>query len=273
MSITGKRTMPDGTELFTETWPNKEPIGTVLIIHGVSEYTGRWSHVAEFLVGEGFEVHSYDQRAHGRSGDGVIDIRDFNHYVDDVAHTIADIRQQHRPLILYGHSMGALVAALYAQSDHEQPDLLILSAPPLDAKVCVPAPLRIAANAFGGLIPTLALKSAVEQDHLSRNPAVGEAYVNDPLVYLKGTTRFGKSLFAAMDRGRADIDKIRVPTLVVHGADDELVPPRASAPLAAVPYVERRVFPGLRHEMHNEPESVEVLSFISGWVKKRLNRD
>jgi alpha-beta hydrolase superfamily lysophospholipase len=260
--------MTDGTVLFTRTWFHDDPVATVLLVHGVSEHMGRWDHVAEYLVGEGFEVFGFDQRAHGESGDGILDIEDFTLFVDDVADMIAARRTAGRPLILYGHSMGGLISVLHAQSAHPQPDLMVLSAPALVA--AVPAPLRLAARVLGRFAPKLAMASAVEKAHLSRDPDVGEAYVNDPLVYLKGTTRFGRLLFAAMDRARAAIGRISTPTLVVHGSEDELVPPRASASLASVESVERRVFPGLRHEMHNEPESDQVLGFITRWVKEHL---
>lgn len=268
MSTTGKHRMTDGTSLFTRSWAHEDPIATVLLVHGVSEHTGRWEHVADFLVGEGFEVFGFDQRAHGESGDGILDIEDFTLFVDDVADMIASVRTEGRPFILYGHSMGGLISVLHAESAHPQPDLIVLSAPALVADV--PAPLRLAAKVLGRFAPKLAMATAVEKAHLSRDPEVGEAYVNDPLVYLKGTTRFGRLLFAAMDRARGAVSRIKTPTLVVHGADDELVPPRASATLAGLESVERRVFPGLRHEMHNEPESAEVLGFISRWAKDHL---
>ncbi|NND01284.1 MAG: alpha/beta hydrolase [Acidimicrobiia bacterium] len=265
---TGTRTMPDGTELYTKSWDHPNPTATILIIHGVSEHVGRWDHVAQFFLDNGFEVHSYDQRAHGESGDGTLDIEDFNLYVDDIAHTIADIRTAGRPLVLYGHSMGGLISTSYAQSGHPQPDVLVLSAPALVA--AAPPLLKMAAKVMGRIAPKFAIKSPVEKSHLSRDPAVGEAYVNDPKVYLRGTARFGKMFFEKMDQARAAIGKIGIPTLVIHGAEDEIVPPRASAPLAGVAGVQRRVFPGLRHEMHNEPEQDEVLGFVAEWVKARL---
>lgn len=264
----GTRKMADGTELYTRSWSPGDPVATVLIIHGISEHTGRWEHVAEFLSEQGFAVHSYDQRAHGESGDGTLDIERFEDFVDDIAHTIEDIRTEGVPVIIYGHSMGGLITLLYGQSDHPQPDLYVLSAPALVA--AVPAPLRIAAQFMGRFVPKFAIESPVTKSHLSRDPAVGEAYMADPKVYLRGTARFGKLFMDAMGPAREALHKLRVPTLVIHGADDEIVPPRASAPLAAVEVVERRVFPGLRHEMHNEPEQDEVLGFVADWLKSRL---
>jgi len=265
---TGTFTTADGTELFTRTWEHPDPIGTVLIVHGMGEHSGRWHHVAEHFVNEGFEVFSYDQRAHGRSGDGVLDIGSFDDFVSDLAEMIERVRTDGRPLVVYAHSMGGLIGTMHAESSNPQPDLFVLSAPALAANT--PAPVRLAAKVLGRIVPTLTIKSTVEKDHLSRDPKVGEAYVADPLVYMKGTTRFGKEFLAAMDAATGSLQDISTNTLVIHGADDELVPPRASAPLAGVEGVERRVFPGLRHEMHNEPESKEVLDFVTGWVKSRL---
>lgn len=164
--------------------------------------------------------------------------------------------------------MGGLITTLYAQSDHEQPDMYVLSAPALTSTT--PAPLKIAAQVFGRFTPKFAIKSPVEKSHLSKDPAVGEAYVNDPKVYLKGTARFGKHVLDAMQRARGALHRIKIPTLVIHGAADELVEPSASAPLASVDSVQRRVFPGLRHEIHNEPERHDVLSFVSEWIKARV---
>ncbi len=112
--------------------------------------------------------------------------------------------------------------------------------------------------------------TGLKGEQLSRDPTVGEAYFADPLVYLKATTRFGAGLLAAMPRATAAVDRIRVPTLVIHGGDDSIVPVWASVPLAGVAGVERRVWPGLRHEMHNEPERAEILGFVAAWLSDRL---
>ncbi len=61
--------------------------------------------------------------------------------------------------------------------------------------------------------------------------------------------------------------RLHVPTLVIHGGDDSLVPTHVSEPLAAVPGVERRVLPGLRHETLNEPEGPQVVATIVEWLR------
>jgi alpha-beta hydrolase superfamily lysophospholipase len=127
------------------------------------------------------------------------------------------------------------------------------------------------AKLLATLIPRVRLHSPVKTHHLSRDPSVGEEYISDPLVFTKATIQFGDLYLKAMAAARASISAIDRPTLVVHGTDDEIVPPSASASLAASPHVERKMFPGIRHELHNEPESPEILAYITRWIESRLD--
>ena len=114
------------------------------------------------------------------------------------------------------------------------------------------------------------MANSIKGEQLSRDPAVGEKYFADPLVETKATARFGAIFLSQMAAIRDDYDRLTRPTLVIHGADDELVPPHASAPLAALENVERKLFAGLRHEIHNEPEQDEVLGFVVSWLDSQL---
>jgi alpha-beta hydrolase superfamily lysophospholipase len=67
-----------------------------------------------------------------------------------------------------------------------------------------------------------------------------------------------------------EMDRLHVPTLVIHGGDDTLVPTAGSEPLASVPVVDRRVLPGLRHETLNEPEGPEVVAGIVAWLRAHV---
>ena len=135
----------------------------------------------------------------------------------------------------------------------------------------MPAPLKFALKGLAPFLPKIRVPSTIKGHQLSRDPEVGDAYFSDPLVFLKGTLRFGETFLGAMSAAQASISAIDRPTLVVHGTDDTVVPPSASAPLAASPHVERKMFPGIRHELHNEPESPEVLAYITRWIEGRLD--
>lgn len=265
---TGHIEASDGTALHIETWPNDDADVTVLIVHGVSEHIGRYVHVARFFTARGYDVHGYDHRGHGRSGGPRLDVEHFERFVEDLELVVERVRHPEHPLVIYGHSMGGLISTLYAESDRPQPDAYVLSAPALDA--AVPAVLRIAAAVLSKIAPTVRAKSGIKGDQLSRDPAVGKAYFADPLVELKSTARLGAAILGSMKVATAAIARIRVQTLVIHGTDDTLVPPSASAPLAAAAGVDRKLFPGLRHELHNEPESEDVLGYVAQWIDEHV---
>jgi alpha-beta hydrolase superfamily lysophospholipase len=258
----------DGFPLVTRHWEAPDPRATLVIVHGIGEHSGRWDHVGEYFSGAGYDTHSFDLRGHGESGGVAHHVDEFAELVDDVEVIVDHVRVGERPLVVYGHSLGGLIVTAYAVSTRPQADLYVTSAPALSANA--PAPLKIAARILGRVLPTTRLGTPIAGEQLSRDPRIGESYFADPHVSTKATAGLGAALLNAMDETRAQIDRIRVPMLVVHGADDTLVPPAASAPLAANPMVERKLFPGLRHEIHNEPEQDQVLDTIREWLDARL---
>jgi alpha-beta hydrolase superfamily lysophospholipase len=247
--------------------PAGKPWATVLIVHGIAEHSGRYERTGRLLAEAGLDVHAFDIRGHGLSGGRRVYVRKWDDYLDDLACRLQGVREPGRPMVLFGHSMGALIALTYACSDRPAPDLLVLSAPPLGARV--PGWQRALVPVLSRLAPALVLANPISGEQLSRDPAVGTACFADPLVQPRSTTRLGAELLKAMKRGRGQLDRLHVPTLVIHGGADTLVPTQVSEPLAAVPGVERRVLPNLRHETLNEPEGPQVVAAIVEWLRGR----
>ncbi len=258
----------DGTPLYLRHWmPAGEPWATVLVVHGIGEHSGRYRRTGRILAEAGLDVYAFDLRGHGLSGGRRVYVRSWDDYLDDLEIRLAAVREPGRPLVLFGHSMGALICLTYACSNRPAPDLLVLSAPPLEAGV--PRWQRVLAPILGRVAPTLVLANPIAGEQLSHAPAVGEAYFADPLVQPRSTVRLGGELFKAMKAGRRGLAGLHVPALVIHGGADTLVPTAASEPLAAIPGVERRVLPGLRHETLNEPEGPQVVAGIVEWIRRR----
>jgi alpha-beta hydrolase superfamily lysophospholipase len=216
----------------------------------------------------GLLVQAFDLRGHGLSGGRRVYVRRWDDYLDDVEVRLAALRDPGVPLVLVGHSLGALICLTYVCSARPAPDLLVLSAPPLDATV--PASQRFLAPILGLVAPTVVVSNPISGDQLARDPAVGIAYFADPLVQPRSTTRLGAQFLSAMKRARAQLDRLHVPTLVIHGGADCLVPTAVSEPLARLPGVERRVLPDLRHETLNEPEGPEVVAGIVEWLRAHV---
>ena len=258
----------DGTPLHLRHWATSgKPWATVLLVHGIGEHSGRYERTGRLMAEAGIDVHAFDIRGHGLSGGRRVYVRVWDDYLDDLAVRVAAVREPGVPLVLFGHSMGALITLTYACSDRPAPDLLVLSAVPLDARV--PGWQRALAPILSRLAPTAILANPITGEQLSRDPAVGKAYFADPLVQPRSTTRLGAELLKAMKRGREGLDRLRIPALVIHGGGDTLVPTRVSEPLAAVAGVERRVLPDLHHETLNEPEGPEVVAAIVDWLRGR----
>ncbi len=260
----------DDLEIFTRSWtPDGEAHRAMLLVHGLAEHSGRWDHVARFFVDHGYAVASFDLRGHGQSGGTKGHVDHFSDFLDDIEGIVnSGLVRTDLPWAMYGHSLGGLITTCYLADQRPHPAAAVVSAPALSADI--PVTTKLAAQTLSRVFPKLALPNPVDLDHLSRDETVGEAYDNDPLVYQKGTTRFARESFDAQDRIADQIEQIDTPMLVIHGAEDTLVPPSASAPLATLDCVDRKVYPGLRHELHNEPEQIQVLSEVAAWLDATL---
>jgi alpha-beta hydrolase superfamily lysophospholipase len=174
--------------------------------------------------------------------------------------------------VLYGHSLGGLIALGYVLSPvprgpGDLPDLLVLSAPALDDDQ--PAWQRPLAGIFVRVIPRARIATGLPKGGRSRDPEVEAKVASDPLCSSSSTVRWGAEAFAEQDRLRAllaDLAAMPVPTYVVHGSADPIVPPRASARLEGKGNVTLRVHEGLRHETHHEPEHEQVLAEVVAWI-------
>ncbi len=128
----------------------------------------------------------------------------------------------------------------------------------------------MAAPILGRFVPSLFIKGTQMTGLLSRDEEVEKAYHADPLVILGATAGLGRAIFETMDETSARLDRIRIPTYVLHGEEDQLVPQAASLPLRDLANVTYRSWPNLRHECLNEPERFEVLGEIRDWLDEEL---
>ncbi len=261
-------TTSDGLTQLRRRWATPNARAAVLVVHGIGEHSGRYLHVGQVLSDAGFDVLAADSRGLGQSGGRRAFVNEFTEFLDDVEALLVERRSLGLPVVLLGHSLGGLIATAYLVSGRSGPDIAVLSAPALHAKL--PAWQRALAPVAGRVLPKAFVPASIAGSLLSRDPAVAEAYVNDPLVVVGSTARLGNVVIEAMKTTTASLGRIRIPVYVLHGSADELVPPQASEPLTHVPGVVRRVWPGLRHECFNEPEQEQVLAEVVAWLDAQL---
>jgi alpha-beta hydrolase superfamily lysophospholipase len=273
----------DGITIAIRRWPatGGGARGTILLVHGLGEHSGRYEQVAAHLAGRGWDVVAHDLRGHGRSDGKRGSIPREDAFLEDLAlvhdHVIrggggsSGTPTSSRPVILLGHSLGGLLAAQFVARAIRPVDGLVLSSPALAADLSA---LQRAQLSIGGfLTPDLAVSNQLKVDRISHDPAVVRAYREDPLVHDRITARLAKATLAGGREVRAAAGTWRVPTLLAWAGDDHLVSAPASAQFAAAapPTVVRsRRFDALYHEILNEPESGEVLATIDGWLDERF---
>jgi alpha-beta hydrolase superfamily lysophospholipase len=266
-------------DLRTLRWP---AAGTtrahLLLIHGIAEHAERHAHVASRFARAGIETHAYDLRGFGLSDGRRAYVERWSLFHDDLEDRLVATRAVAGglPLILYGHSMGGLIALGYVLADPPRPlpDLLALSAPAIAA--VVPRWKRDLADVLGRALPRLEIANNIHAGALSRDPQVEAAYRSDPLNAHSTTTRLGLELFREQARVQSRLTQVGalpIPTYVLHGAEDPIVPVSSSASLEGRPSVTRRVYPTLRHEMHNEPEATAVIGDTIAWIERSLGSD
>lgn len=258
-------TVGDHTRLV-RTWERPDrPWASVLLVHGIAEHSGRYELVGRQLAESGLKVRSFDLPGFGGTGGRRGHVDSFDEYLDAVGDELVSSTEAGLPTVLLGHSLGGLIALKYALDRTPAPDYLVLSAPAIDANV--PAWQRTLAPLLARIAPKLTIPNPVDGEQLSRDPSVAERYFADPLVYTKASTRMGAEMFDAM---KAVVGRVpAMPTHIVHGGADELVPAHFSAPLGEK--VSRKLYPSLRHEVFNEPEGPEVIADIVSWLKEQIN--
>ncbi len=264
----------DGTRLARRSWlPTSTPRVLVVLLHGYADHCGRYRHLGVHLNAHGAAVHSYDHRGHGRSEGRRAYVRSFDAYVEDLSFFIQFVRSEHNdlPLYLFGHSMGAAIALLYALQQPPGLSGLILSSPSVRVGENQFPLLQKFAGFLGKTVPFLPTIK-VDRTLISKDPAVVSEAQQDPLNFHGGMpARTGAEILKASRQIRSTMHQLTVPMLIIHGTDDQLTEPQGSVELYETAASEDKtlaLFPGLSHETFNEPEKRRVLLEISGWINE-----
>jgi acylglycerol lipase len=267
--ITSSFQTADKLKIHTEAWlPDGEMKAVVLLSHGIAEHTGRYKHVGEYFAAHGYAMYGLDHRTHGQSGgEPRVYITDFNQVVEDLKQYFDSI--PHQRIFIYGHSMGSFIATLFTLRYQDRLAGFISSGAPLTLDTQFPKIVATIGNVISALAPTLPL-IPLELSTISRDPAVVAAYNADPLVFAgKVRARMAAGYNNALAPAREQLPTLRLPILVMHGGDDKIAPPSGSQLLyekASSADKTLKIYPGLYHELHNEPEKQRILADIVAWL-------
>jgi len=287
----------DGQSLFARSWlPETPPRAIVQIAHGLVEHSQRYARFAAALNRAGFGVYANDHRGHGHSAAaadlGFLAASDgWRRCLDDLWTLNRQIAATHSglPIVLFGHSMGSILARGFAAEHGEALAALVLSGangrPPATAALGPPIARferwRLGPRGKSKLLKAMMFgafnqpfkPARTEFDWLSRDPAEVDAYIADPLCGFDFSTQLVidlldglKPLLAPSELAR--IPK-RLPIYVMSGARDPVGATLQSlldAYRASGLGVTARVYPDARHELLNETNRDEVAADLVAWL-------
>ncbi len=270
-------TATNGDNLAVQDWPLPDGMslrGVVVVVHGLGEHAGRYDAFARRLNEWGFAVRGYDQYGHGES-DGV---RGGLPVPDRLTTDLADVIDSTRlriedtvPVIVFGHSMGAIVAAYTLAPGTLPVQGLVMSSPALDPGLSRFQKLLLAV--VPKLAPNLTLGNGLEVDLISHDPDVVDAYRRDPLVHDRISAGLGLFIAQTGEALIARAPKWKVPTLLMYAGADNLVNPdgsRAFAAAAPASTVTHHCFEDLFHEIFNELDNEPVYDMLKQWIDDRF---
>jgi len=264
-----------GPNLYYRWAPARASRGTVLILHGFGEHSGRYEHVMGHLCGAGFSALAIDYRGWGLAEGKRGCLRRFEDYVADALSGLdlaRDKLQPDEPLFLLGHSQGGLLAARTAMEEGTDLAGLILSSPGLGVGMEVPLFKRMLASLASRVLPDLSLPSGIPTEWLTADPEMASRANADPLVVRNGTARWLVETYRTQNLVEGGAASITVPTLILVAGDERLVSTEATRSFHDRLGTGDRTwidYPGLRHELFNELGRAQVLADLAAWVADR----
>ena len=253
----------------------QDPVGVVVVLHGMGDHGGRYESLAKRLLLENWAVFAFDLTGHGQSPGGRGRIHSYDGLLADIAAARKTVHQRLTvPQVLLGHSMGGNLAINYVlrqgrfDDDLESVMALCLCAPMLLPPTPPPRPQILAAWLTGHLLPWLRINASADVDALTSDPERAKAMSNDPLMHSKVTIYLATQL---LSQGRWALDHARdlqTPMLVMYGDQDKLIDRSACDHLQMRSGGDTKLirWPEGRHDLFHDRDADQVMDAICAWL-------
>ncbi|HEY2369560.1 MAG TPA: alpha/beta hydrolase [Polyangiaceae bacterium] len=263
------RTRTKGPVLYFSSVAGDDKKAIVGIVPGYADYADRYEAVQRAWAERGLASVAIDLRGHGHAEGPRGACREWNDYMDDVRElfVLLEGRAEGKPILLFGHSFGGLVAASWTCDNASSQKALVLSAPLMRVALPVPALKKKAGRIVSKLLPSVGLASGLRGDQMTSVEALQKQYDTDPLVFKKANARW----FTCAEDAQADVmsraKSITLPLYVAFGTDDGVVAgARELYEAAGSTDKKLDVREGLRHEILFEPTGPAITAAMADWM-------
>jgi alpha-beta hydrolase superfamily lysophospholipase len=264
----------DGLQLFGQSWQpdDVQSRAVICLVHGLGEHSGRYNYLADQITQASYTLLSFDLRGHGQSQGPRGHTPSYEALLNDVNFFLNEVDKNfpELPHFLYGHSLGGNLVLNYVLRRQSHLKGVIATDPWLRLAFEPPRVKVILAQITNYIWPSFSQKNGLDTKVLSRDPEVVHAYENDPLVHGNISARMFISIYQSGRWALEHASEFPLPLLLMHGGDDKIISLEASREFASkvTGKCTFRIWDGLYHEIHNEPEKQAVFAFLISWLNK-----
>ena len=261
----------DGLALQGQGWePDEGARLVVCLLHGLGEHCGRYSHMADAFNREGIAMLAFDLRGHGRSEGRRGHAPGYARLMSDTEKLLNKAAEMfpQLPCFLYGHSLGGNLAIYYALK--KRPDLAgVIASAPLLRLAFNPSQWKTGIlRGMRAMRINFPIRSGLDDTALSRDLNVVRTYRNDPLTHDLISARLAMDMLRYGQWELKHAGDFPLPLLLMHGESDRITSVAASVEFAARAgqTCTLKIWDGLDHELHNEPEQKQVFAYVMDWI-------
>jgi alpha-beta hydrolase superfamily lysophospholipase len=267
----------DGKRMYMAVWKpdDDRPRALMIAIHGLGSHGNDLRTIGEYFAEKGIAVFAPDMRGFGHY-DGIRGhVMRYDEYVEDLHNIVMQVKDRYlnKLTFLFGASLGGLTAIRYVATYPRLLDGLLLHCPAVAQNRDVSKGKFFLAQILSALNVKREFSDEMTYEDGSRNPEAVKRHQKDPLRWNFVTPRFGVETLKAVKEAFKWGPRILVPVLYQQAGDDKMVSPERSKEFFdSIASVDKtwRLYDGLYHELHEEPEQEIVLGEMAGWLETRL---
>lgn len=267
----------DGTRMFMANWlpDDMNPRALLIVAHGLGSHGGDFSTLGEYFAERRIAVFAPDLRGFGHYSGRKGHVMRFDEYIEDISNLVMQVKDRFLNKLTYafGSSFGGIVMIRYVATYPKAVDGLMLHVPGVSPTLNVGKGEYLVGRLLSVLNVKRYIDNKVDFSDTTRSPAVAEKHENDPLRFQMVTPRFGIEGLKAAKEAFHSAGLIRLPVLLQQAGADKVVDVdkvREFFDNLASQDKTWKLYEGLYHELHEEPEKDIVLGDTMAWLEKRL---